>query len=188
GRWAEGSGRGGGPARWGPGPGPAGTAAGTLGAAGALAAARGAVLAVGGHDHRSAAVGAGADGDGDVLDSCGTAEAFVRAVEPLTRERIVEAVALDVGVGCNVTPGLHALLASVRSGAVLSKVLALLGVDPDERGPLEREALAAPADARGLELRGVASDELSLTGIGRDSSPAMAYRAALEAVGAAGAQ
>jgi sugar (pentulose or hexulose) kinase len=171
-----------------PEPRPAGTPAGSVRADSPLERAGGAVLAVGGHDHLSAAVGAGADGEGDVLDSCGTAEAFVRAVAPLPRERIVEAVALDVGVGCNVTPGLHALLASVRSGAVLTKVLALLGVDPDERGPLEREALGAPADAGGLELRGVASDELSLAGIGRDSSPAMAYRAALEAVGAAGAE
>jgi hypothetical protein len=66
-------------------------------------------------------------------------------------------------------------------------VLALLGIDPDERGPLESEALAAAPEASGLELHGVASEDLSLTGIGRDASPALAYRAALEAVGAAGA-
>ena len=166
---------------------PAGTPAGTLNADGALERAYGAVLAVAGHDHVSAAVGAGADGAGDVLDSCGTAEAFVRAVAPLTRTAIAEAVTAGVNVGCHVTPGLHAILASIRSGAALGKVLALLGVDPDERGPLETEALAAAPDATGLELHGVASDDLSLTGIGRDASPALAYRAALEAVGAAGA-
>ena len=44
----------------------------------------GAVLTVGGHDHLAAAVGAGAAGEGDVLDSCGTAEAFVRATKPLS--------------------------------------------------------------------------------------------------------
>jgi sugar (pentulose or hexulose) kinase len=170
-----------------PEPAPAGTPAGTVSADSAVERARGAVLTVGGHDHLSAAVGAEANAEGDVLDSCGTAEAFVRAVAPLPRERIVEAVANDVGVGCHVTPGLHALLASIRSGAVLTQVLALLGVTPDERGPLEADALAPPADVGALELEGVATDELVLTGIGRDASPALAYRAALEAVGAAGA-
>ena len=48
-----------------------------------LTGAEGAVLAVGGHDHAAAAVGAGAAGEGDVLDSCGTAEAILRATAPL---------------------------------------------------------------------------------------------------------
>lgn len=170
-----------------PEPVPAGTPAGTVQIEGALGSARGAVLAVGGHDHLSAAVGVGADGEGDVLDSCGTAEAFVRAVVPLPRERIVRAVARGVSVGWHVAPGLHALLASIRSGAVLTKVLALLGVTSAGRGPLETAALHAPADAGGLEWHGIAEDDLSLTGVGRDVSPALAYRAALEAVGAAGA-
>jgi hypothetical protein len=64
-------------------------AAGTpLGRAGASAPrrARGAVLSVGGHDHLAAAVGADAAGEGDVLDSCGTAEAWVRACAPLPAE------------------------------------------------------------------------------------------------------
>src|SRR5215207_1930798 len=54
-------------------PAPATTAAGRAGDA--LPRARGAVLAVGGHDHLSAAVGAGATGEGDVLVSWGTAQA-----------------------------------------------------------------------------------------------------------------
>lgn len=171
-----------------PEPAPAGTPAGTLQIDGALGRARGAVLAVAGHDHLSAAVGAGADGEGDVLDSCGTAEAFVRAVAPLPRARIAQAVARGVSVGWHVTPGLHALLASIRSGSVLTKVLALLGVASEDRGRLDAAALRAPAELAGLEWHGIAEDELSLTGIGRDVSPALAYRAALEAVGAAGAE
>jgi sugar (pentulose or hexulose) kinase len=171
-----------------PEPAPAGTPAGRLQIEGALHSARGAIVTVGGHDHLSAAVGAGADGDGDVLDSCGTAEAFVRAVAPLPRQRIVQAVAQGVSVGWHVAPGLHALLASIRSGSVLTKVLALLGVPPDERAPLEAAALHARAEAGGLEWRGIAEDDLSLAGIGRNASPALAYRAALEAVAAAGAE
>src|SRR5215216_4870268 len=73
---------------------PAGTPAGSAGDA--LPRARGAVLAIGGHDHLSAAVGAGAIGDGDVLDSCGTAEAFIRATAPLPPDRVREAVALGI--------------------------------------------------------------------------------------------
>ena len=57
----------------------AGTALGCVSAAGRPAPA-GAVLTVAGHDHLVAAVGAGAAADGDLLDSCGTAEALVRTV------------------------------------------------------------------------------------------------------------
>ena len=185
--WDEALAWAGAPERLLPEPARAGTPAGTLDEP-TLPQAHGAVLAVAGHDHLSAAVGAGADGDGDVLDSCGTAEAFVRAVTPLPRARIAQAVPLGVGVGCHVTPGLHALLASIRSGAVLTKVLALLGLTPDERGPLEAEALTAPPDAGGLELVWTNTEALTLTGIGGEPSPARAYRAALEALGAAGAE
>jgi sugar (pentulose or hexulose) kinase len=167
---------------------PAGTPAGRV-APGRLPRAAGAGLAVAGHDHLSAAVGSGATGVGDVLDSCGTAEAFVQAVEPVEDpERIADAVAVGVNVGWHAVEGVQALLASVRSGAVLERVLALLGVDPAERAPLEEAALAAPADAGGLELGGLTGETLTLSGIGRTPSPALAYRAALEAVGAAGAE
>ena len=54
----------------------AGTAAGR-GDGAALPGHRGAVLTVAGHDHLVAGVGVGAIAPGDVLDSCGTAEAFV---------------------------------------------------------------------------------------------------------------
>ena len=42
----------------------------------------GATLTVAGHDHLSASVGAGATWPGDLFDSCGTAEALIRAVPP----------------------------------------------------------------------------------------------------------
>ena len=43
----------------------------------------GAVLTVAGHDHLVAGVGVGVIAPGDVLDSCGTAEALVRVAPPL---------------------------------------------------------------------------------------------------------
>jgi sugar (pentulose or hexulose) kinase len=62
---------------------PAGTPAGHVSQG--LDEASGAVLCVAGHDHDCAAVGAGAVRDGDIFDSCGTAEAFVGA--PVARAR-----------------------------------------------------------------------------------------------------
>ena len=101
-----------------PEPAPATTAAGTAGDA--LPRARGAALAVGGHDHLSAAVGAGATGEGDVLVSWGTAQAFIRAVAPLDAERVAAAVADGINVGWHAVDGRQCLLGALRSGAALA--------------------------------------------------------------------
>ncbi|HYM56460.1 MAG TPA: FGGY family carbohydrate kinase [Solirubrobacteraceae bacterium] len=164
-----------------PEPAPAGTPAGTV--ADALPEARGAVLAVGGHDHLSAAVGAGAIGEGDVLDSWGTAEAFVRAVTPLPPERVGAAVADGINVGWHAVAGRQCLLGAMRSGAALQRVLRLLGVAAEGRAELERAALEVAADAGGMELRGLNDDRVELVGIGQDPSPALVWRAALESAG-----
>jgi sugar (pentulose or hexulose) kinase len=162
---------------------PATTPAGT--AAGLLPRARGAVLAVGGHDHLSAAVGAGATGEGDVLVSWGTAEAFIRAVAPLDPGRVRAAVADGINVGWHAVEGRQCLLGAMRSGAALQRVLDLLGVGPEGRAELERAALEAPAAAGGIELIGLNVDRISLTGIGDGVSPALVWRAALESTGRA---
>ena len=60
----------------------AGTPLGRVGADAGVPRLAGAVLTVAGHDHQAAVVGAGADGPGDELDSCGTAEALVRTIAP----------------------------------------------------------------------------------------------------------
>jgi sugar (pentulose or hexulose) kinase len=156
----------------------AGTPAGVVGEA--LTEARDAVLVVGGHDHLSAAVGAGATGEGDVLDSWGTAEAFVRAVAPVPRDRVAAAVADGINVGWHAVPGRQCLLGARRSGAALQRVLGLLGVPPEGREDLERAALATPEGACGMELRGLDGDRNELVGIGADASPALVWRAALE--------
>jgi sugar (pentulose or hexulose) kinase len=145
---------------------PAGTPMGTVSAA--LPEARGAVLTVGGHDHPAAAVGLGAAGEGDVLDSCGTAEAFVQATAPLDPDRVARAVANELTVGWHAAPGRQALLGAHSSGAELCDVLARLGLAPEERGPVEETALAIE--------RGDDGDE-----------SAAAYHAALENVGRIGA-
>jgi sugar (pentulose or hexulose) kinase len=167
-----------------PEPAVAGTPAGEL-TASELPRARGAVLAVGGHDHLSAAVGAGAVGEGDVLNSCGTAEAFIRAIAPLPPERVAETVNQDLTVGWHAVPDRQCLLGAQWSGQALGRILDLLGVPHKERAELEHAALSA--DAEGLALEGLSDDTLTLSGIGRAASPPKAYRAALEAVGRGGA-
>jgi sugar (pentulose or hexulose) kinase len=158
-----------------PEPAAAGTPAGTAGDL--LPGARGAVLAVGGHDHLSAAVGAGATGEGDVLDSWGTAEAFVRAVAPVQRARVAGAVADGINVGWHAVEGRQCLLGAMRSGAALQRVLDLLGGD---RAALEAAALEAPEGALGVELRGLNEDRNDLVGLGAGVTPGVVWRAALE--------
>ena len=151
-----------------------------------LPRAAGAVLAVGGHDHLAAAVGAGAAADDEVLDSCGTAEAWVRVAAPLPPARVADAVASGIGVGWHAVEGRYALLGSVRSGAVLTTVLELLGLEPRSRAGLEAEAVHA--DPGDLRVSGFHGEALTVAGLRPGASPAALYRAALEALGAAGAE
>ena len=163
-------------------------AAGTpMGRAGsALDGAGGAALTVGGHDHLAAAVGAGAAADGDVLDSCGTAEAFVQATDPLSRDAVGRAVGSGLEVGWHAVEGRHAVIAGVHSGSALEHVLRLLGVPPGDRDELEAAALDLERSG-GSRLSVTLGAELVLHGIDRDASPAAAYHAVLDAAGAAGA-
>jgi sugar (pentulose or hexulose) kinase len=149
----------------------------------ALPEVEGAVLAVAGHDHLCAGVGVGVVAPGDVLDSCGTAEAFVRVVAPpLDRDAIVAATRTDVTVGWHVAEGRQALLAGLWSGLALQEVLDALGAGPDRRAELDAGALAtAPGDAPALELdlRSLARPPLSLPG---GVAPERVWRAAIDAV------
>jgi sugar (pentulose or hexulose) kinase len=157
---------------------PAGTAAGDR-----LPRLAGAALTVAGHDHLSASVGAGATRPGDLFDSCGTAEALIRAVPPpVAPEDIGRLVDAQVTVGWHVLPGQHALLGASRAGLALRRFLGLLGVDERRRAELDRAAAAAPPGSGGLTVRDVFGERAALEGIGADPTPALVWRAALEAV------
>jgi sugar (pentulose or hexulose) kinase len=145
----------------------------------------GAVLAVGGHDHLAAAVGAGAAGEGDVLDSCGTAEAILRATPPLAPDVVGRAVAEGFTVGWHAIAGRFVLQGAVWAGEALQAVCDLLGVSPEARDELEAAALNA--DPGPLQLHGLDDDTLTLTGLTGGASPGALYRAALERIGADGA-
>jgi sugar (pentulose or hexulose) kinase len=146
----------------------------------ALPGTEGAVLTVAGHDHLVAGVGVGVIAPGDLLDSCGTAEALVRVVAPpdaAARRRSVED---SVTVGWHVAEGRQCLLAGLWSGLALREVLDELAVGDADRAQLDAGALAtAPGDAPALELelRTLERPLLRLP----DAPPASIWRAAIEA-------
>jgi sugar (pentulose or hexulose) kinase len=162
----------------------AGTPAGTV--RDALPEARGAVLTVAGHDHLAAGVGVGVVAPGDVLDSCGTAEALVRVVAPpLHGDRIVRAVEGGVSVGWHVADGRQALLGGQWTGLALREVLDQLGTGDAGRPELDAGAIAtAPGDAPALELD-LRSLERRPPDLPGGVAPERVWRAALDAAAAA---
>jgi sugar (pentulose or hexulose) kinase len=150
---------------------------------GQLSRLAGATLTVAGHDHLRAWVGAGATRPGDLFDSCGTAEALIRALPPpVAPADVARLVAAHVTVGWHVLPGQHALLGASRAGLGLRRFLDLLGVGDADRAELDRAAAAAPPGSGGLTVRDVFGDRAALEGIGPAPTPALVWRAALEAV------
>jgi sugar (pentulose or hexulose) kinase len=150
--------------------------------AAALPGTEGATLTVAGHDHLVAGVGVGVVAPGDLLDSCGTAEALVRVVAPpLDEAGRRQVVSAGMSVGWHVVAGRQALLAGLWSGMSLREVLDALGVDEAGRDELDAGALAiAPGDAPALELslHALARPALELP----QASPAAIWRAAIDAV------
>lgn len=105
---------------------------------------RGAILTVAGMDHLASAVGVGCIRDQDVVDSCGTAEALVVSrPAPVRPDDLGASVAQGITVGWHVIPDRLAYLGALRSGAMLGRVLDLLGVPArdvksvDAAGPRE---------------------------------------------------
>ena len=159
----------------------AGTPAGTASAP-ELPECHGAVLTVAGHDHLAAGIGVGVVAPGDVLDSCGTAEALVRVVAPpLNGEQVRQSVAGGVTVGWHLAAGRQALLGSLWSGLALQEVLAELGIAEGDRAKLSSQARAADPSPLGLELHSLDRRAPQLpTGV----SPERIWRGAIDAVGA----
>ena len=122
----------------------AGTPVGTALCRGDLAAVNGATLTIAGHDHQAAVVGVGSTGAGDELDSCGTAEAFVRTVAPgLDPTTIAVLTKAGVTVGWHVIDHRWSLLGATQGGLILGRVQAGLGVDRAGLAALDAAALSA---------------------------------------------
>jgi sugar (pentulose or hexulose) kinase len=138
-----------------------------------------AVLTVAGHDHLVAGAGVGVIAPGDLLDSCGTAEALVRVVEPLDAAARTRSVEGGVTVGWHVAEGRQVLLAGLWSGLALREVLDRLAVGDADRAELDAGALAtAPGEAPALELElhSLERSPLRLP----DAAPAAIWRAAID--------
>jgi sugar (pentulose or hexulose) kinase len=148
-----------------------------------LAEAEGALLTVAGHDHPCVAVGVGAFRPGDLLDSCGTAEAVIRAVRPeVGVEQIRQLVAEGLTLGWHAVPGWLAIQGAFESGSVLARYLELLSADESSIPDLDRGALEVSAAPDGLVVLGATAELSAISPSGRRAPPAIVWRAALEAI------
>lgn len=143
-----------------------------------LIAIRGATLTVAGHDHQAAAIGAGAIGAGDQLDSCGTAEALVRTIPAfLSSTAIQELTHLGITVGWHAVAGRWCVLGGVKTGLMLGQVLDHLGLGTADFAELDSEAVRAEQGRSRIDWRLPAYVELA----GSDQ-PGDIWRAATRAV------
>lgn len=141
---------------------------------------KGAVITLAGHDHQAAALGAGAGGLGDELDSSGTAEALVRTVPPtLTRDQILALARHGVTTDESIRPGLWSLLGGTEGGLAMQRTLAVLGITPSGLAALDDLARQAPPDA--VRVDGVGSPALALAGITDGVGPGHVWRAVVQA-------
>src|SRR5262249_22793252 len=141
----------------------------------------GAVLTIAGHDHQAAVVGAGADGPGDELDSCGTAEALVRTIAPgLSRDVIADLADAGITTGWHAVADHWCLLGATQGGLALQRILALLGKDRSDLPGLDADAMAVSASE--IQVVAPAFGKIDILGVADAASPALLWRAALETV------
>lgn len=157
----------------------AGTALGQVPASVGIPALTGATLTLAGHDHQAAAIGAGATGPGDELDSCGTAEALVRTVPAaLDAPSILRLTRAGITVGPHALPGHWCLLGGTQGGLIMQRILAMLGVDRRSLAALDTAAMgAAPTAAPEVTLNDAGL--VDVRGIGDQVRPGDVWRAAL---------
>lgn len=141
----------------------------------------GATVTTAGQDHQSAAVGLGAIVAGAEVDSCGTAEALVRAVDPIASSTdILELTRVGVTVGWHAIPDKWCLLAATEGGLVLGRALSALGISDFTAGGFDDRArqIATPV------IRAVVGNTgtLGFVNIGDDASPEQLWRSAIELV------
>lgn len=146
----------------------------------------GAVLTVAGHDHQAAAIGVGVVDPQDVLNSCGTAEAFVRATLPLDAAMRARVVASGLSVGVHVLPGHMVLIGGFRSGDRLQALLDVLGIE--DRDPLDATAAAVDEALPAIGLQDL--DRLTMLERLRLDAPTSArlWRTAADTVARHGAE
>jgi sugar (pentulose or hexulose) kinase len=141
---------------------------------------RGAVLTVVGHDHQAAAVGVGATGEGDEVDSCGTAEAIVRSIPAYLKDEQVRDLAhAGITTDWSIQPGRWSLLAGTEGGLAMQRVLNAIGVDKDGLTALDAAALDAPRGR--IRIEGIGTDAVHLRNLVDGVTPGEVWRAVVEA-------
>lgn len=151
------------------------------------AAFAGARLTVAGHDHLVAAEASGPLSSETYHVSMGTAEVLLRVIDgPLgyeARARLVEHLINEVP---HVVPGKHILVAGVKSGLLLRRVLQLVGIqDRAGRNELDRAVMALPLEGTlgtgSVEVSGARNDDgvLRVTAHVDGVTPAELFAAAL---------
>ena len=159
----------------------AGTPLGRVSADAGLPRLTGAVLTVAGHDHQAAVIGAGADGPGDELDSCGTAEALVRTIAPgLSPDVVADLAEAGITTGWHAVADHWCLLGATQGGLALQRILALLGKDRADLPALDADAIALPVPE--IAVAAPPFGRLDILGVADADGPAHLWRAALEAV------
>jgi tagatose-1,6-bisphosphate aldolase/sugar (pentulose or hexulose) kinase len=147
----------------------------------------GARLTVAGHDHLVAAEADGPIPAGHYHVSLGTAEVLLRVVDaPLgyeARTRLADHLINEVH---HIVPGQHVLVAGVKSGLLLRRMLQAMGIrDRAGRDRLDAAVMELPyagtLPAGGLEISGARNDDGALTITVRtdDISPAEIFAAVL---------
>jgi sugar (pentulose or hexulose) kinase len=141
---------------------------------------RSAVLTVAGHDHQAAAVGVGATGEGDEVDSCGTAEAIVRSIPAYLKDEQVRDLAhAGITTDWSIQPGRWSLLAGTEGGLAMQRVLNAIGVDKDGLTALDAAALDAPQGR--IHIEGIGTDAVHLRNLVDGVTPGEVWRAVVEA-------
>ena len=103
----------------------------------------GAALTVAGHDHLIAAIGSGVSTAGQVMDSCGTAEALVRAIPADATRDPAEGLPRGIAIGWHALEHHYCLLAGRPLGIDLTPLLIRLGASQQrDRASLDDAALA----------------------------------------------
>jgi sugar (pentulose or hexulose) kinase len=141
---------------------------------------QGAVLTVVGHDHQAAAVGVGATGEGDEVDSCGSAEAIVRSIPAHLKDRQVRDLAnAGITTDWSIQPGRWSLLAGTEGGLAMQRVLNAIGVNMDGLTALDAAALDSPHGR--VQIEGIGTDAVQVRNIGDGVTPGEIWRAVVEA-------
>jgi sugar (pentulose or hexulose) kinase len=157
----------------------AGTPLGTVSGDHSIEAIRDAVLTVAGHDHQAAVIGAGAFGDNDELDSCGTAEALLRTITPgLPDDAIRSLTAAGVTIGWHAVQDRWCVLGATQGGLVLQRVMAHLGVNRHGLGELDQAALNAQSGSATI----IFGDDDSVPQFSGSTAAGDVWRAAVEVV------